>query len=103
MPDGREVRAGHAKMIREKDIKRHLKGEDEEESGVAPKTETPPAKEIRLKKKDPGTGDNGKESSAPPDQGENDEEKDIQLERAVDLLKGWEIFKSRFLDKAKAS
>ncbi len=29
--------------------------------------------------------------------------KDPQLDRAVELLKGWEIFKSRFIDKQKAS
>ena len=29
--------------------------------------------------------------------------KDPQLDRAVELLKGWEIFKNRFIDKKKAS
>jgi hypothetical protein len=29
--------------------------------------------------------------------------KDPQLDRAVELLKGWEIFKSRFIDRQKAS
>ena len=31
------------------------------------------------------------------------EAKDPQLDRAVELLKGWEIFKSRFIDLKKAS
>ena len=52
---------------------------------------------------EPGDSKRGKGSSAPPLEGKKGEEKDIQLERAVDLLKGWEIFKSRFLGNAKAS
>jgi carboxyl-terminal processing protease len=101
--DGRDARAGHPGAIREKDIRRHLKGEDEEEAGKTPKEGSPPAKEIKMKKEDPGNGKRGKESSAPTLEGKKGEAKDIQLERAVDLLKGWEIFKSRFLDSAKAS
>ncbi len=103
VPDGREPRGGHPGAIREKDIKRHLKGEEEEETGEAPKPGTAPVKEIKLKKEEPGAGERGKDSSAPSGERKMGEEKDIQLERAVDLLKGWEIFKSRFLDKAKAS
>jgi carboxyl-terminal processing protease len=103
VPNGREPRGGHPGAIREKDIKRHLKGEEEEETGEAPKPGTAPVKEIKLKKEEPGAGERGKDSSAPSGERKMGEEKDIQLERAVDLLKGWEIFKSRFLDKAKAS
>jgi len=101
--DGREARAGHPGAIREKDIRRHLMGEDEEKAGKTPKEGSPPAKEIKMKKEEPGNGKRGKESSAPALEGKKGEKKDIQLERAVDLLKGWEIFKSRFLDSAKAS
>jgi len=101
--DGREPREGHPGMLREKDIRRHLKGEGEEETGKSPEGTSPPAEEKGTKKEAPGKGKGGMESSAPALGGEKGEEKDIQLERAVDLLKGWEIFKSRFLDKAKAS
>ncbi|MGB3096132.1 MAG: S41 family peptidase [Candidatus Deferrimicrobiaceae bacterium] len=101
--DGRDARVGHPGAIREKDIRRHLKGEDEEEAGKTPKEGAPPAKEIRMKKEEPGDGKGGKESSVPALEGKEAEKKDIQLERAVDLLKGWEIFKTRFLDSAKAS
>jgi hypothetical protein len=45
----------------------------------------------------------GKESAPPVLEGKPGEDKDPQLERAVELLRGWEIFKSRYLDKAKAS
>ena len=101
--DGRAARAGHPDAIRERDIRRHLKGEGEEDPEETPKEGSPPAKEIKMKKEEPGNGKRGKESSAPALEGKKKEEKDIQLERAVDLLKGWEIFKSRFLDSAKAS
>lgn len=101
--DGRDARMGHPGAIREKDIRRHLRGEDEEEAGKTPKEGAPPGKEIRMKKEEPGNVKGGKKSSAPALEGEEGEKKDIQLERAVDLLKGWEIFKSRFLDSAKAS
>jgi carboxyl-terminal processing protease len=102
--DGREPLAGtHPGPIREKDIERHLKGEGEEGTEEAPQGESPPAREIRMRKEAPGEGTSGKESSAPPLEKTKGEEKDIQLERAVELLKGWEIFKTRFLDKAKAS
>jgi len=56
-----------------------------------------------MKKEEPEKGKSGLQPPAPALEGKKGEEKDIQLERAVDLLKGWEIFKSRFLDKAKAS
>ena len=79
------------------------KGEEEEEPGEAPESGAAPVKEIKLKKEEPGEGKRGEDSSAPSGEKKMVEEKDIQLERAVDLLKGWEIFKSRFLDKAKAS
>ncbi|NNF84486.1 MAG: S41 family peptidase [Deltaproteobacteria bacterium] len=101
--DGREARAGHPGAIREKDIRRHLKGDDEEDPGKTPKEGAPPAKEIKMKKEEPGNGKRGQKSSAPALEGEEGKPRDIQLDRAVDLLKGWEIFKSRFLDSAKAS
>ncbi len=100
--DGREVRTGHPGAIREKDIRRHLRGEDEEESGVIPKEGPPPPEEIRMKKEEPEDGKRGKESSSLGREAKK-EEKDTQLERAVDLLKGWEIFKTRYLDRSKAS
>jgi hypothetical protein len=57
------------------------------------KKEEPPSKKgLRNGKKDTEQGDERKE-----------EAKDPQLDRAVELLKGWEIFKSRFIEKPKAS
>jgi hypothetical protein len=80
-------------MLREKDIERHLKGDGEE---------PPPPVEV---KKEGKKGDrNGGKMDTPrePEAGKVDA-KDPQLDRAVELLKGWEIFKSRFIDRQKAS
>jgi carboxyl-terminal processing protease len=102
--DGRDARAGHPNAIREKDIRRHLKGEEEIEAEKVPGAGAPPpAEEGKKKGEDQGKGKDGKKSEPPILEGKAGEDKDIQLERAVDLLKGWEIFKSRYLDKAKAS
>jgi carboxyl-terminal processing protease len=101
--DGRDGRAGHPGAIREKDIRHHLKGEDEEEPEKVPGTGVPPAEEGKRKMEEPGEEKDGKESAPPVLEGKAGEDKDTQLERAVELLKGWEIFKTRYLDKAKAS
>jgi carboxyl-terminal processing protease len=98
----RDGRPGHPNAIREKDIRHHLKGEDEEPEKV-PGTGVPPAEEGKKKMEEPGQDMEGKESSPPVLEGKPGEDKDPQLERAVELLRGWEIFKSRYLDKAKAS
>ncbi len=100
--DGREPPEGHA-FLREKDIERHLRGEGEEkappsvEKPKGPPAETPAPDELRKnnkKEKDSGTLEEGSREDA----------KDVQLDRAVDLLKGWELFKTRFGGaKAKAS
>ncbi len=101
--DGREPLAGrHPGPIREKDIERHLRGEGEEEAEESPEEPLSPT-EIKLRKEEPGGAKDGKGSSLQDSEARKGEEKDIQLERAVELLKGWEIFKTRFLDKAKAS
>ena len=91
--DGRETPDGHPGMLREKDIERHLKGDGEEppEPVVAPKEG----------RKDDRNGGK-KEAPREPDVRPADA-KDPQLDRAVELLKGWEIFKSRFIDRQKAS
>jgi carboxyl-terminal processing protease len=101
--DGRDGRPGHPNAIREKDIRHHLKGEDEEEQEKIPGTGVPPAEEGKRKMEEPAEGMDGKESAPPVLEGKPGEDKDPQLERAVELLRGWEIFKSRYLDKAKAS
>jgi len=102
--NARDARTGHLKAIREKDIRHHLKGEEEEEAEKVPGAGAPPPAEEGMKKMEKqGEEKGGKESAPPVLQGKPGEDKDIQLERAVDLLKGWEIFKSRYLDKAKAS
>ncbi len=91
--DGREVAGNHPGPMREKDIERHLRGEGEEEPGAVPapkeqrKIEGP-----REQKETPQEPESGKEGA-----------KDPQLERAVELLKGWDLFKTRFIDKRKAS
>ena len=93
VPDGREPPDGHAAMLREKDIERHLKGDGEEAPApvVVPK---PGKKEDR---------DGGKKATPAEPEIRKEDAKDPQLDRAVELLKGWEIFKSRFIDRQKAS
>jgi hypothetical protein len=91
--DGREASGGRSGPMREKDIERHLRGEGEEAPG---ETAVPAAgrkeDKVRPKKELPADREVRKEDA-----------KDPQLDRAVELLKGWEIFKSRFIDKRKAS
>ncbi|HAM32980.1 MAG TPA: peptidase S41 [Deltaproteobacteria bacterium] len=91
--NGRETPEGHTGMLREKDIERHLKGDGEEppEPVAAPKEG----------KKDDRNG--GKKETPREPEVRPAEAKDPQLDRAVELLKGWEIFKSRFIDRQKAS
>ena len=98
--DGREAPEGHLGPLREKDIERHLRG-DGEAGGAAPEKAKPPAP--KEKKEEPSGKTNGKKEAAAPEEPKKGEAKDPQLDRAVELLKGWEIFKSRFIDKAKAS
>ncbi len=95
--DGRETPEGHP-SLREKDIERHLKGEGEEAPGARPEVETPAPKTME---KDEGA--NGRKEGAPSLKGPKEDERDVQLERAVELLKGWELFKSRYVDRPKAS
>jgi carboxyl-terminal processing protease len=95
--DGREPADGHAGMLREKDIERHLKGDSEEPPApvVVPKA---------VKKDEKNGGKNGGKKETPEDpEIRPADAKDPQLDRAVELLKGWEIFKSRFIDRQKAS
>jgi carboxyl-terminal processing protease len=91
--DGREVSAKHPGPMREQDIERHLKGEGEEEPEAAPPAEGPAKIDgTRKPKEAPLEAETVKEGA-----------KDPQLDRAVELLKGWELFKTRFIDKKKAS
>jgi carboxyl-terminal processing protease len=99
--DGKEAPGGHPSPLREKDIERHLRGEGEEK-GVAPAPKTMPPTP-REKKEEPSGKKNGEKDPAAGEEALKKEGKDPQLERAVELLKGWEIFKTRFIDKAKAS
>jgi len=91
--DGREASGAHPGPMREKDIERHLKGDGEEGA------DAPPAPAVG------GKEEKGRPKKAlPADQEVRKEDaKDPQLDRAVELLKGWEIFKNRFIDKRKAS
>ncbi len=91
--DGREASVAHPGPMREKDIERHLRGDGEE----AP-AETPAPKKETIE-------DRNREKKEPPPEPDvrKEGEKDPQLDRAVQLLKGWEIFKNRFIDKRKAS
>jgi len=94
--DGKESPEGHPTPLRERDIERHLRGEEEGKESPAPgKTVPPPSKE---KKEEPSGKTNGNKVAA-----SKEDAKDPQLERAVELLKGWEIFKLRYIDKGKAS
>jgi len=100
--DGREPSAEHPGMLREKDIEGHLKGENEAD---APK-EKGEKVEPESKKEPDGSPEDGRgeERKAAPVLGSPaGEGKDIQLERAVELLKGWEIFKIRYIEQPKAS
>jgi carboxyl-terminal processing protease len=99
--DGREAPEGHPVPLREKDIERHLRGEGEGKEPPAPVKAVPPAS--KEKKEEPPGKKNGKKDAGSLEEGRKEDGKDPQLERAVELLKGWEIFKSRFIDKAKAS
>jgi carboxyl-terminal processing protease len=93
VPDGKEPPDGHVRILREKDIERHLKGDGEEAPAVAPSPQ-------EGKKED---RDGVKKESPLEPEVRKEDAKDPQLDRAVELLKGWEIFKSRFIDRKKAS
>ena len=99
--DGREPPDGHP-SLREKDIERHLRGEGEVETGAKPDTK-PDTQAPSQKKMEKEGGGNGRKEGAPSVKGPKEDEKDPQLERAVELLKGWELFRSRYVDKPKAS
>jgi len=62
------------KVIREKDLKRHLENDTLLKEQKQSKEEKSQEKKSEVKKKE--------------------KEEDVQLQRAIDLLKGWEIFKS---------
>ncbi len=94
--DGKEPPEGHLSPLREKDIERHLKGEGEEKETAPPSKAVPPGSK---KKEEPSIRKEGEE---PDDLALKKDAKDPQLDRAVELLKGWEIFKTRFIDKPKA-
>ena len=91
--DGKEPPEGHPGMLREKDIERHLKGDGEEPPAII----TVP-KEGKKEDRNGGKKETSQESEV-----RKEDAKDPQLDRAVELLKGWEIFKSRFIDRKKAS
>jgi carboxyl-terminal processing protease len=99
--DGRESPEGHPVPLREKDIERHLRGEGEGMESPAPGKAVPPAS--KEKKEEPPGKKNGKKDAGSLEEGRKEDGKDPQLERAVELLKGWEIFKLRYIDKGKAS
>ncbi|MBI5577499.1 MAG: S41 family peptidase [Deltaproteobacteria bacterium] len=101
--DGRDVIEGHAGPLREKDIERHLRGEGEGKDSAAPKVSPTVAKGKKEEPSGKKDGKNGKKETAQMEEGRKEDAKDPQLERAVELLKGWEIFKSRFINKSKPS
>ncbi|HZW36044.1 MAG: S41 family peptidase [Deltaproteobacteria bacterium] len=98
--DGREAPEGHPGPLREKDIEHHLKGEGEGKTPPAPVKTTPPSLE---KKEEPSGKKNGGKDTVASGEARKEDVKDPQLDRAVELLKGWEIFKLRYIDKRKAS
>ena len=78
------------KFIRERDLKKHLKNDtisEEEEKDTEPAG------------KDSGEGE---EMTDPAEEGAVDKQ-DIQLQRAVDLLKGWNIFKGIMPSQTQAN
>ncbi|RMG61505.1 MAG: S41 family peptidase [Deltaproteobacteria bacterium] len=77
---GEEAPESHPVPFREKDLKQHLENPTEGKS--APVEEKKPIIEEKI---DPQALKEGE---------------DIQLERAIELLKGWEIFKDRYLKQA---
>ncbi len=91
--DGRVASAAHPGPMREQDIARHLRGESEKGPAAAPAKQEPAPSD--------GTPE-PKETIQEPETGKEGA-KDPQLDRAVELLKGWELFKTRFIDKRKAS
>jgi hypothetical protein len=62
----------------------------------------PPSSKEKKEEK-PSGKKNGKKEAVSQEEGPKEDAKDPQLERAVELLKGWEIFKLRFIEKGKAS
>jgi len=100
--DGREGPEGHPVPLREKDIERHLRGVGEEKESPAPGKAMPPSSKEKKDEK-PSGKKNGKKDTVAQEEGRREDAKDPQLERAVELLKGWEIFKLRFIEKGKAS
>jgi carboxyl-terminal processing protease len=64
-----------AQMLREKDLKGHIKGEREGEQTPAPDK------------------DKGKDKDKEKDKEKTDLQRDNQLKSAVDILKSWEVFK----------
>ncbi|HBI24866.1 MAG: peptidase S41 [Nitrospirae bacterium RIFCSPLOW2_12_42_9] len=77
--DGKVEKDLERKVIREKDLKKHLGNE------------TAPVEEEE--KKDGIKNENEKDEEPPVLSEAVTEEEDVQLQRAVDLLKGWKIFK----------
>lgn len=77
--DGKVEKDLERKVIREKDLKKHLGNE------------TAPVEEEE--KKDGIKNENEKDEEPPVLSEAVTEEEDIQLQRAIDLLKGWKIFK----------
>ncbi|UCH44367.1 MAG: S41 family peptidase [Nitrospiraceae bacterium] len=74
-------------VIREKDLKKHLENDNGEEQKEEDKTDT----DINEDKEPDSNQESDKESEAPTDSAED---KDIQLQRAVDLLKSWKVFRT---------
>ncbi|HEY7527997.1 MAG TPA: S41 family peptidase [Candidatus Deferrimicrobiaceae bacterium] len=99
--DGREAPEGHPGPLRERDIEHHLKGEGEGKTPPAPVNMAPPPS--REKKEEPSGRKNGGKDTVATDNTRKEDGKDPQLDRAVELLKGWEIFKLRYIDKGKVS
>jgi carboxyl-terminal processing protease len=74
-------------VIREKDLKKHLKNDNGEEQTEEDKTDT----DINDDKESDSNQESDEESEAPTDSADDE---DIQLQRAVDLLKSWKVFRT---------
>jgi carboxyl-terminal processing protease len=74
-------------VVREKDLKKHLKNDNGEEQTEEDKTDT----DINDDKESDSNQESDEESEAPTDSADDE---DIQLQRAVDLLKSWKVFRT---------
>ncbi|UCE71093.1 MAG: S41 family peptidase [Nitrospiraceae bacterium] len=85
---GSKVEEKSHPVIREKDLKKHLKNDNGEEETEEDKTDTDSKDDTET---DSNQESDGEETETATDSAEDE---DIQLQRAVDLLKSWKVFRT---------